>query len=810
MSATDLQAVIERFKAGTSTDADVAALRGALLKGALTVAQGDRAVAAGGDITDTIIITGDHNIVLKNNDVTTAQILAILFPPGPHQLPSDIADFTGRKREEKDLLNALKQGNGRVVISAINGMGGIGKTTLAIHVAHQLTERYPDAQIVVDMQGTTQPLAPVEAMLRVIRAFHPEISATDDINQVAPVYRDTLAGKRVLILLDNAANAVQVRLLAPPAPCALMVTSRRRIVLEGAQRFDLDALSEKDARDLLREILDNRRATKEQLSRIAELCGRLPLALRVVATFLAVHSDWTIDEYLEALSDERRRLAHLKHDDLDVEAALRLSAKQLEKEDAALVLRWQQFAAFPDSFNRAAAAAVWNVAIEEARDGLSKLFERGLVLYNEETARYRLHDLVRLFVATQLDDATRSAAQLHHAAHYCDELEKANDLYLQGGDAVKKGLALFDLEWRNIEAGQTRTAALAAENSQVTELCNRFPLAGIDILSLRQHPRKRIDWIESGLIAARQLKKRAYEGAYLCCLGLAYADLGEARRAIEFYEQYLAIARGMGDRHGEGTALGNLGLAYAALGETRRAIESYEQRLVIAREIGDRRGEGNATGNLGLAYADLGETQRAIEFYEQHRTIAREIGDRRGEGSATGNLGLAYADLGETRRAIEFYEQALVIDREIGDRRGEGNALGNLGLAYAALGETQRAIEFYEQALVIDREIGDRRGEGTDLGNLGLAYADLGETRRAIEFYEQRLIIAREVGDRRGEGNGLFCMSLALDALGEREQAIPLAEAALKIYEQIESPYAERARNVLAEWREQSPETSEA
>src|SRR5581483_8436194 len=170
-----------------------------------------------------------------------------------------------------------------------------------------------------------------------------------------------LAGKRVLILLDNALDAAQVRPLVPPAPCALIVTSRRRIVLEGIRRFDLDALSDKDARALLREILDKRRATDAQLDRIAELCGYLPLALRIAGTFLAVRSDWTADEYIVELSDERQRLERLKQDDLDVGAVLGLSAKQLEQESAELAGRWRMLAVFPASFDRAAAAAVWSV-----------------------------------------------------------------------------------------------------------------------------------------------------------------------------------------------------------------------------------------------------------------------------------------------------------------------------------------------------------------------------------------------------------------------------------------------------------------
>ena len=233
----------------------------------------------------------------------------------------------------------------------------------------------------------------------------------------------------------------------------------------------------------------------------------------------------------------------------------------------------------------------------------------------------------------------------------------------------------------------------------------------------------------------------------------------------------------------------------------RQKISWLESGVEAARRLKDRAAEGVHLGNLGVAYAALGDAKKAIEFYEQRLVIAREIGDRRGEGNALGNLGLAYVDLGDAKKAIEFHEQALVIDREIGDRRGEGTDQGNLGNAYAALGDTKKAIEFYEQHMVIAREIGDRRGEGNALGNLGNAYAALGDAKKAIEFHEQALVIDREIGDRLGEGNAMWNMSLSQNKLGQRAEAIDYAKSALKIYEQIESPTAERVRRRLAEWQ---------
>jgi tetratricopeptide (TPR) repeat protein len=283
-------------------------------------------------------------------------------------------------------------------------------------------------------------------------------------------------------------------------------------------------------------------------------------------------------------------------------------------------------------------------------------------------------------------------------------------------------------------------------------------------------------------------------------LGSIHLLLSEPRKAIEFHEQALAISREIGDHRGEGVHLGNLGLAYSDLGESRKAIEFYEQALAISREIGDRRGEGNQLGNLGSVYYYLG-LGMATSFSEQALNISREIGDRRSEVIALGNLGLVYYSIGNPRKAMENHEQALNISREIGDRRSEVIALGNLGLVYYYMGNPRKAMEFYWQALNISREIGDSRSEVIILGNVGLAYFYyMNSPRKAIEFYEQQLAIARNIGDRRGKGNALWNMSQTLEKLDRRAKAIECARAALKIYEEIESPDAEKVKQKLKEW----------
>ena len=598
-------------------------------------------------------------------------------------------------------------------IFGLQGQGGIGKTALAAVFADELKARYPDAQLFVDLRGAyqQQPLTPEQALAQLIQAFHPTARLPAERDALERQYRSTLAGQRALVFLDNARDAEQVKPLLPPKGCFVLVTSRQRLDLAGLYARNLDRLLRPEANDLLHRIAPRIGPFADEMAR---LCGDLPLALELAGRALSVRDDLTPERYAAKLSDEQGRMKALDQ----VMASLSLSYDLL---DADLQAAWRALAVFVGDFQLISAAAVLGVDADAASDVLGGLLRYSMVEYDQDTGRYRLHDLARDAAGARLAGDERLGAERRHAAHFMQVLSAADDLYLEGGDKVLAGLALFDQERANIEAGQAWAAARAGQDDEAARLCDDYPNAGAYVLDLRQHPRTRIAWMEAALAAARRLKNRTREGIHL--------------------------------------------------------------------------------GNLGLAYADLGEPRRAIEFYEQDLAIAREIGDRRGEGAALGNLGNAYAALGEPRRAIEFYEQRLVIAREVGDRRGEGTALGNLGNAYHSLGEPHRAIEFHEQRLIIAREIGDRRGEGNALGNLGNAYYSLDEPRRAIEFHERDLVIRREIGDRRGEGNALWNMSLALDELGKRADAIANAEAALRLFEQIEDPNAEKVRRKLAEWQ---------
>ncbi|MFL6211150.1 MAG: tetratricopeptide repeat protein [Pyrinomonadaceae bacterium] len=583
---------------------------------------------------------------------TPAEATAALALAALHQLPPPPGDFTGRAAELAELTANIERG---VNISGLQGQGGIGKTALALKLAEQLAPHYPDAQFYLDLKGASkQPLAATDALAHVIRAYHPDAKLPDNEAALRGLYQSVLHGQRALLLMDNAAAAAQVAPLIPPVSCVLLVTSRQHFTLPGLHPIDLDTLPVEDARKLLLTIAPR---TGTQADELAKLCGYLPLALRLAASAIAERADLGVADYVRRLTDARQRLNL-------IEASLGLSYDLLSTE---LQQRWRTLAVFPVTFDAAAAAVVWATELDAAQDALGELVKYSLLTWNDPIARYSMHDLARLFADSRMSADERNTGQARHAIHYADVLTAANALYMQGGEAIMRGLALFDAEWTNIQAGQSWAARHASDNDTNARLCARYPSVGAYVLHLRQHPLERVNWLQQALAAARKAN----------------------------------------DRLGERSALGNLGLAYANLGEPRRAIELFEQALEITHEIGDRRVEGSLLNNLGGAYKALGEPRRAIEYCEQHLIIAREIGDRRGEGSTLVNLGLVYKTMGELRRAMEFYEQALVILREIGDRRTEGTDLWNMSLVLDELGDRVQAIAHAEAALKIREQIDD-------------------------------------------------------------------------------------------------------
>ena len=378
---------------------------------------GDRGVGIGGDVSNSNIFTGDIRIESPKTKAL-------------HQLRAPVGDFVGRELEIDTLINALRR-ESRACITGISGMGGIGKTELALLVAERLRDDYPDAQFFINLQGTdTNPRSPQDAMAICLRAFlGPEAKLPEEPEQLSHLYRSQLSGKRVLLLLDNAADSAQVRPLLPPSGSAVLVTSRHSVVLAGMSLLTLHPLTDKEALQLLLEIAPRAEPAAEQ---ICMLCGYLPLALRAAGSLLAITADLDPVDYAVQLQDERRRLERIGTEgvEIDVAASFNLSYARLASE-AARVFRL--LSVFPATFD---AAAEEVVCADAGHVQLSDLVRRSLVLYDESTKRYRLHDLARLFADAKLSAEERAVGQKRFATHYKDVLAAAKELYLKGGESL--------------------------------------------------------------------------------------------------------------------------------------------------------------------------------------------------------------------------------------------------------------------------------------------------------------------------------------------------------------------------------------
>jgi tetratricopeptide (TPR) repeat protein/MinD-like ATPase involved in chromosome partitioning or flagellar assembly len=635
-------------------------------------------IITGSKIGKDIVIAGDKNIInLYPN-----------FPLNvPLQRPPRPIHFFNRAAELAQILAELRPGN----VVTICGPGGIGKTSLAAEVVWQLApgdnppEVFPDGIIFYSFYN--QPRTDL-ALEHIVLSFNEEPKPT-----AAAATQRVLASRQALIILDGAESADDISIvLSVLGNCGALVTSRNSRDAIGQRRLDLTTLPILDAVASLK-AWAGVKTEDPAVQRICELLGGLPLAVRLVGTYLAETGNspaeyltWLEESPLQALDIGLRRVESIS---LLLERSLALVSEGTQQILAVVGL----LALSP--FHIEVIATALDISISQIRRSLVELVNYGLLVrvsHPGSNAAYETsHALIHTYARERLIPSDEVIKRLtRYYTHLAIE-------------QTRRGLA--DNERLDSERAHLMRVLDASVERNDWEAARELVWAVDDYLDNRGYISQRVTALEIGIMTAQKLENRHDESRFLANLGFAYYQLGEVRGAIEYYEQALAIAREIGDRHLEGTTLGNLGLAYSSLGEVHRAVEYYEQALAIVREMGDRRGESVALGNLGLGFRALGEIHRAIEFYEQSLAIAREIGDRRGEGFVLGNLGLAYNNLGKTERAIQCYEQALIISQQIGDIWNEGNQLSNLGAIYYELGNLQQAVDYSKHALAIYEKV---------------------------------------------------------------------------------------------------------
>jgi DNA-binding SARP family transcriptional activator/tetratricopeptide (TPR) repeat protein len=726
---------------------------------------------------------------------------AAASPPVPRELPADVAAFTGREGELAELDARLARwapppgdpagSAGVVPIAVVTGTAGVGKTALAVHWAHRARDRFPGGQLYVNLRGfdPAEPMAVADALAGFLRALGlASQHVPADVDERAARYRSLLDGRRVLILLDNAAAADQVRLLLPGTPsCFVLVTSRDSltglVARHGARRLDLDPMPPGDAIGLLRVLIGGRvDADPTAAGTLAGQCARLPLALRVAAEFAVSHPALTLAELTGELAAEQRRL-----DLLDaggdprtaVRAVLSWSYRQLPPRAArAFRLAGLHPAA---ELSTGAAAALFGSSIADAADLLGQL-RRAHLVHLAGPGRYGLHDLLRAYAA----DLAAAPGDPDRLADGPDErrpaLARVLDYYL--GAAAAAMDVLFPAE-RHRRPRPGRPAPLAPE------------LDG---------PGAARAWLDTERDALQSVAGYAAACGWPAqAIGLSatlsrYLETGgHYAAAVTLHTQARRAAQLTGDRSAEAHALNSLGIVTGRLGGYQPGADFLGQSLAIFRELGEHSGAARALGNLGSGEWRQGRYAEAERYHRQSLALFRAIGDELGEARALNSLGLVSLRLGRCARAASHFRDSLALYSRLGDQSNEAHALGNLGLAYLQLGRHQQAGAHLQRARALSRGIGCRTGEASALTDLGTLACRRGRYPDAASYHRQALALFRAIGERVGAAEALNGLGEVLLAMGHASQARDQHATALELAIEVGDPHEQaRARHGLA------------
>ncbi|MFE7834670.1 BTAD domain-containing putative transcriptional regulator [Streptomyces sp. NPDC057474] len=697
-------------------------------------------------------------------------------PVLPAQLPATVPDFTGRAAFVGDLSKVLAEASGAdgqvMAVSALAGIGGVGKTTLAVHVAHQARSAFPDGQLYVDLQGAgSRPAEPETVLGSFLRALGTADSAIpDSLEERAALYRSVLDGRRVLVLLDNARDAAQVRPLLPgTAGCAALVTARVRMVdLAGAHLVDLDVMSPDEALQLFTKIVGEERVAAERKAAldVVAACGFLPLAIRIAASRLAARRTWTVSVLAAKLADEWRRLDELQAGDLAVKATFELGYGQLEPAQAR-AFRLLGLADGPD-ISLAAAAAVLDLPPEEAEDVLEILVDTSL-LESAAPGRYRFHDLVRLYAraCAERDEQPPSMGASH------------TPFGQWGREAAMSRLLDFYL-------------ATAAEVYAIERPGDRL----VDHLEPTEYPGLRftegsaaLDWLynEAACLLAC-VRQSAGTDRLRRAVDLLWAakDLTESGANSHQYETTARAmcdaARAAADVRAEGRARTMLTNVLLVSGRIQQAGDQARLAMDLTASAQDVAASWVAN-DRGLISMHQGRYADGKTFLEQAIEGYRAAGNRLNEAVTLANLSRAHLGMGNVARAIDIARHSLDVHTEMGRPMRRANAHLALGLALTSAGRHAEALEQFSDAEGIFAEHRQRLWEGNTHFRKAEVHLAAQRPARAAQHAEQALALGCVGGDRM-RGHIVTLLGRALSTLGQTDRAKACWRDAINLYEQ--------------------------
>lgn len=702
----------------------------------------------------------------------------------PAQLPATVADFTGRSSFVEELGSILSgtAGTGQVMaVSALAGIGGVGKTTLAVHVAHAARPHFPDGQLYVDLQGTEpRPAEPVAVLGSFLRALGtPDTAIPDSPAERAALYRSTLDGRRVLVLLDNARDAAQVRPLLPgTAGCAALVTSRVRMAgLAGAHLVDLDVMSPEEALQLFTRIVGAERVGAERQAAldVVGACGFLPLAIRIAASRLAARRTWTVSVLAAKLADGRRRLDELQAGDLAVKATFELGYGQLEPAQQR-AFRLLGLADGPD-ISLAASAAVLDLPEQDTEDLLEALVDCSL-LESAAPGRYRFHDLVRLYAraCAERDEQPPSGREA--------ALDRLLDFYLATASGV------YALE----RPGDRLPAHLSA--TRHPGLVFTDPRAALDWLYAEADPL--LACVRQGAVRqdsdGTRVLRRAVD------LLWAAKDLAESGANSKQYESAATALRdaahGAGDPRAEGRARTTLTNTHLVAGRFTEADEEARQATALAREAGDPLPSCWAPNDRGIIALYQGRHADGERYLLEAIENFRADGNHIGEASALCNLSRIHVELGRLTSAIDLARQGIAVYDRMGLTLRLANGRYALGIALTQAGRLGEALAQLTEALSLFHDNRQPLWEGVT--HFRLAEAHLAARRPTLAAsHAEQAIALRGIGGEWRRATVLTVLGKALLRLGQSDRARACWRDAEAVFEQLDSAELSEVRALL-------------
>lgn len=730
-------------------------------------------------------------------------------------LPRDVPDFTNRNDELNRIVHLLGDPQSQrptVPVVAIHGMAGVGKTTLAVHAAHRVAATFPDGQLFVNLHGfaANAAIEPTEALEILLRGVGvPAEQVPQSLAERASMYRDRLVGRRILVVLDNAASESQVSPLLPSAPgCAVLTTSRGHLAdLEGASHLPVDVLGPEAANEMFTKIVGSDRLGAEAASvgEITDACGRLALAIRITGARMATRPMWSAATLLHRLRDQQWT-EKFRIGALDVRVAFSLSYDQLDPVGQRV---FRALGLHPGvSFDVEAVAALGHAGLHLAGEVLDELVEVSL-LNEGADGRYQLHDLLRQYareVAIATDSPEEQQAAFARLVSY----------YLRRAGSAAR---LLDPEQRNVVTQVPATAVpvsfatyaealswLEAERSNLVAVLRAAAAAGRDAdvwrLTYVMYPYFFLrgstdDWIEThelALAATRRLGEPLAEADILFGLGVACRRLGRYQESLGYQQEALTSYHVAGDIDGQITTLTNLGIAYRRLGCYREALDHQERALALYADSPDRHGEAAALTNLGIVHERLGHYQKSLDYHARALCLACEVKDRHAEAMTLTNIGIVHERLGEFHDALRHHRQALSLAHDIGDQHVEGHTMNNIGVVLNRMGNQDESIAHHIAGLDLLARTGSRGDECEALIDTGDSLREHGEGRLALDHYRRALQLADQIGDPFLEARALAGQA-RVTATTDADASQQNQDKALQIFEELGVPDADHLRH---------------